>query len=281
MFFKKLAASALAALTVVAGVAHAPQADAAPFRFSTQVTTCSDEFLIAIPGGTNTVSWLPETAPVGPMVTDVAHRVKARTAGRVQPVWVPYAAAPFALMPYQVSERAGFDAANASIRRLAAMCPNAKFSITGYSEGAGIGAMIIRDIAYDRGPIPASRFSSAALLSNPRMGNNGAVYAGGSVASTRGALGGVEGGYGKLGGKVMEYCNPSDPICSLPAIAESAVDPLMRTVVLRGQLPIMELMALFGPNLLQAIPAFWSIRNHMHYNAPAWDTMAGFIVARS
>ena len=244
------------------------------------VTTCSPEFLVVVPGGGGTVPGLSEKLPRGSKVTDIARNVRDRSRGTVQPVWVSYPAVPFAVMPYPESERKGREEMIKTVRRLARMCPRATFSFTGYSEGAGIASMVINDIAYGRGPIPAERFNSASLVSNPRLGDNGGAFYGGAGPGNKGALGVLHGGYGQLGSRVIDVCRADDPICALPYEWQHHVDPLLRIVIFRGQMPLMDILSVLTQDLSVSIPFVSSFRNHTLYGHETYHVGSQWILER-
>ncbi|GAB3075920.1 cutinase family protein [Corynebacterium aquatimens] len=273
--WKKFAAAALTIAMTFMGVAHA---DAQPRSFG-QRSGCASEYLIAIPGGGNTLPGLPSEAPVGDKVYHVSTGVRARSGGTIKTVRIAYAAVPFAVLSYTDSERSGYDETNRTISRLAHQCPEANFSITGFSEGAGIGAKIINDIAYGRGPIPAQRFSSAALISNPRLGDNGGAFGGGAYEVHKGALEALPGGYGKVGSRVLDICRVDDPICALPEELRSGVDPMLRVAVFRGQLPVMEILAATGVPVI--LTFLFGFGNHGKYGPDSYNQASQWIVDRS
>lgn len=283
--FKKIAAAVVAAGMAIgsafAGATPAQAQDVKSLIESPTVNKCSSEFLIVVPGGGNTFSFLPEKAPVGPKVTPLAQTVHQRTGGKIQPVWIAYTAVPFTLMTYNDSARAGYNEATSTIRRLARMCPKATFSITGYSEGAGIGAQLVNNIAHGRGPIPANRMNSAVLISNPHLADNGGVFSGGATASHTGALETLQGGYGELGPRVLDVCRVNDPICSLPAEWRTHVDPMLRIAAFRGKVPMTELAAIVAMRSPTTLPLILSVSNHGKYGDETYVEGANWIISRS
>lgn len=281
MLWRKIAASALAALAfATAGATEVEAQDLRSLIESPNVAKCSDEFLITIPGGANTASFLPEKAPVGPKVTEVATNVYRSTGGRVQPVWIAYNATPFTLLSYNDSSRQGYAAAAQTMRRLAQMCPNATFSITGYSEGADIGARLVNNIGHGRGPVPAKKVNSAVFISNPHLADNGGSFSAGATRADRGALERLDGGYGELGPRVLDVCRRDDPICSLPVEWRQHVDPMLRVATLRGQFPLTEFAAIVAKRSPTTLPLLLSVGNHGEYGGPMLEEAAQWIVTR-
>lgn len=278
---KKLVAAAAAAVGLAAATAVPAEAqDLTSLIESPNVNKCSEEFLITVPGGGNTASFLPEKAPVGPKVTEVATSVHRATRGKVQPVWITYAARPFTLFSYNESSNNGYWEASRTMRRLARMCPKATFSITGYSEGADIGAKLVNNIGHGRGPVPAKKVNSAVLISNPHLADNGGAFAAGATREDRGALEELKGGYGELGPRVLDVCRKDDPICSMPAEWRSHVNPFLRMAALRGQVPMTEFASIVAKQSPTTLPLVLSVYNHGQYGGRTLGEGAQWIISR-
>ncbi|MCZ9292905.1 cutinase family protein [Corynebacterium meitnerae] len=284
MLRRKIAAAAIAVATAFGSTfAITPEAqaqDVAALIASPNVTKCSEEFLIAVPGGGTTFSFLPEKAPVGAKVTEVATDVYYRTGGRIQPVWIAYPSVPFLVMSYKDSSAKGYEKAASTMRRLANMCPNAKFSITGYSEGADIGAQLINNISHGRGPIPAEKFTKAALISNPRLGDNGGVFAMGATAEHRGGLETPPGGYGELGSRTMDLCFVDDSVCALPEEWRAHVSPVVRSATFRGEFALSHFVSIIMQTAPHTLPDLVGLYNHTQYGTPAFNTAVNWILQR-
>ncbi len=281
MLWKKIAATVAAAVGLAAaGAAPVEAQDLRSLIESPNVNKCADEFLITVPGGGNTVSFLPEKFPVGPKVTEVATGVFKATRGTVQPVWIAYNATPFTLLSYNDSSNRGYWEASGTMRRLARMCPKATFSITGYSEGADIGSKLLNNIGHGRGPVSANRVNSALLISNPHLGDNGGAFTAGATRMNRGALEHLEGGYGELGPRVLDMCRLDDPICALPPEWHNHVDPFLRMATLRGQVPVTEFAAIVARRSPTTLPLVLSVYNHGQYGGPMIAEGIQWIVSR-
>ena len=73
MVWKKIVAATAAVIGLASAAAAPAQAqDLRSLIVSPNVTTCSSEFLIAIPGGGGTTSFMPEKMPIGAMVKEIA-----------------------------------------------------------------------------------------------------------------------------------------------------------------------------------------------------------------
>ena len=253
MLRRKIAAAAIAVATAFGSTfAITPEAqaqDVAALIASPNVTKCSEEFLIAVPGGGTTFSFLPEKAPVGAKVTEVATDVYYRTGGRIQPVWIAYPSVPFLVMSYKDSSAKGYEKAASTMRRLANMCPNAKFSITGYSEGADIG-------------------------------DNGGVFAMGATAEHRGGLETPPGGYGELGSRTMDLCFVDDSVCALPEEWRAHVSPVVRSATFRGEFALSHFVSIIMQTAPHTLPDLVGLYNHTQYGTPAFNTAVNWILQR-
>lgn len=222
-FAAKLAVAALTGVLALGGAATIgggannsllASADAAPvgsgFAFTpTAKGACTSTMVIAIPGGGNTVDGVPDSLPHGFLVGQVANQLSGH--GIAQRT-VSYRATPFFTLSYDQSMRQGYQKARHLIAQTAAHCPNAKFALVGFSEGSDIASHIIADINAGRGPIPAKRFATAALIANPHNGPE-SKHKGGTLRDGEGILGAMR-GYGKLGDRVLDICNIDDFVCN-------------------------------------------------------------------
>lgn len=246
---------------------------------------CADNIVIGIPGGGNTVSFLPNTFPQGPYVRDVGENLRATSGGRVIDRYVPYHSIPGGTASYQQARQSGYDQARNLLAQDATQCPQASFSIVGYSMGADVGSHLVHDIALGLGPIPQERLGSAVLIANPHRVVNGVANAGGAP-STMGAFGPMAGGYGVASDRVLEVCRAGDIVCDTPAFAAPIARALASAALFSG-------VTSYGPAIaaflrlplgeqITAIPRFLAgSQNHMNYYPVAADRVAAdFIRAR-
>lgn len=245
-------AAAAAVLSLTAAPAAHAQVLSSDQAFAQE---CRAHYLIAVPGGGNTIPGVPTWVPHGGNVFSTGLLSQARSGGAIQPVWVSYQSTPFATMAYPQAFAGGYARVSDTVAGLANRCPGARFSFTGFSLGADIAAQLTSDIAHGRGPIPADRVASVALFSNPHQGGNGAVAASTTDPASRGALGSLNDGFGELGGRVLEICHPNDYICSLPEHYRAAVDPAMAINLIAGQVPAAELSSQ-GLNVIDLAQGF-------------------------
>lgn len=284
MNLKKVAAACAAALSLAAA-STAPAAEAQPVQPKPgtllQQQGCSGHYLIAVPGGANTVEGIPDFVPHGGNVFLTGILTELGTLGEVKPLWVSYPATPFATNEYPKSSKGGYDRARATVTKLAKACPNAKFSFTGYSLGADIAARLTNDIAHGRGPIGPERVSGVALFANPYQGGNGAVLSHGTSPHSRGSLGSLPGGYGVLGPRVLEICLDDDLVCSIRPEHRGLVDPAMRMNAAKGAVPMNEFNKVFRSLGLASFWVFRDIKAHGGYTIAHQREATNWLILQS
>lgn len=281
------AIAATAALLTPLATAPAASALPAPITPSNQVSDllgqqgCRSQYLIAVPGGANTVAGVPTFLPHGGQVFSTGLLTQAMTGGQVQPLWVSYNSAAFANRTYYAASAEAYTATRNAVTRLANACPDATFHFTGYSLGADVAARLTRDIAYGAGPIAPERVRSVALIANPYQGDNGAWLAPGTSPDSRGALGELEGGYGQLADLVLEICRPDDIVCSMDEDYRPLVDPAMRTHLNAGRVPFSEFAGIFSQLGIEALGIPAAMGAHGDYGQAAPRQAADWVVLHS
>ncbi|MCP1388141.1 cutinase family protein [Corynebacterium sp. TA-R-1] len=279
-------AAATAALVAPALAAPAQAQLPGPITSSDNTVTmlnqqgCKPHFLVAVPGGANTIGGVPTFLPHGGQVFSTGLISQAASAGQIQPLWVSYNSAAFLTRRYPNASAEAYGKTWDTVAKLAQHCPNASFSLTGYSLGADVAARLTRDIAYGRGPIAAEKVDAVALIANPYQGGNGAALAPGTSPDSRGALGPLEGGYGQLAGKVLEICRPDDIVCSTDERFRPLVAPAMQTNASRGQVPaeLGQRLAQLGPGAIDLAAA---VGAHGDYGQAAPRMAADWIVSHT
>ena len=253
---------------------------AAPAQAQAQ-QSCAAHYLVAVPGGANTAEGIPDYVPHGGNVFMTGMLTRLGTGGEIQPLWVSYPSTPFATTEYERSKAGGLKRARATVTKLANACPDAKFSFTGYSLGADIAARMTSDIANGRGPIPPEKVSGVALFANPYQGGNGAVLSAGTSPDSRGALGSLPGGYGVLGNRVLEICNPEDIVCSTKDSMRGLVSPALRTNVAAGRVPLNEFASVFRTLGLASYGVLHDMGAHGDYSLAQQQEATNWIIERS
>ena len=285
----RLAAAVAAALIALAPTAAAADEQAAPAPIQpsdnagqlVEQQGCTDQYLIAIPGGANTAPGIPNAVPHGGNVFLTGIFTQLGTGGSVQPLWVSYSATPFAANNYYASSADGYNETVRTVKRLSASCPGATFSFTGYSLGADIASRLLRDIAHGNGPITPDRVDSAALFANPYQGGNGAVLSRITAPESRGALGELKGGYGELGERVLEICNPRDIVCSTDAQYRPLVEPALATDLRAGKLPLKKFNVLLSNLGIGALGVFTGMGAHGQYTLADQQEASNWIISHA
>ncbi|AWB83151.1 cutinase family protein [Corynebacterium liangguodongii] len=277
------AAALLAAVTIGATPRPAGAQEISSNRANTVVNEqgCSAHYLIAVPGGANTVEGLPTAIPHGGNVFSTGLIVEAQTHGAVEALWVSYRSLPFAVDTYPAAFDDGYRETRNAVTTLAQRCPEARFSFTGYSLGAHITSQMTSDIAHGRGPIGPERVGSVALFSNPHQGGNGAVLSPGTPPDSRGALGSLPEGYGELGPRVLEICHADDVVCSMPPSLRGLVAPAMQVGLASGLAPLAPVAHVLATLGLDVFKLAAGITAHGGYEGPDRREAAGWITAHA
>ena len=198
-------AAAVAGLVATSSTLTAPEADAA-------VPYCAPIILFAVPGTMGTTPLhTPDISDFG-LMRGVVNGTKAQLGGRVVSQYVPYAATAGTLMSYNQSQQQGVSRLRIALASAAKQCPNSKFAISGYSQGAHVAGHVAHSIGHNRGPIPAEKLIATGLIADPQRGTGGeALY--GTAPGKAGILPAREGGWGQMDGKVINVCNMGDIYC--------------------------------------------------------------------
>lgn len=152
-------------------------------------------------------------------------------------VYIEY---PANMNSYEDAVNAGVDNTETVMRSIHASCPDTKFSIVGYSEGADVARRVAMEVGNQDGQDgsydildPASVVGVVILADAGRNLGGGpfpgaenefrnpdgfdlAYQSGQSGTSGRGALPGTSGSFGALDGKVASFCSEGDLTCSAP-----------------------------------------------------------------
>lgn len=209
---RQTASLALATLlSTVAILAGAPPVAAA--------TTCPGIDAVAIPGTTETDPKADATKPVG-ILGSVLEPLKRHSHRALSTFYTPYPAAIFGGTDqggYQASKQAGIDNASTHMKAVAQRCPNTKFLLTGYSQGADAAGDLAAAIGHNKGAVPADRVLGVGLIADPSQSpvdqpTIGLLHPGMGFAGVR------TGGFGALADRnaVLSICAPLDYYCNLP-----------------------------------------------------------------
>ena len=193
---------------------------------------CAANMVISVPGGANSSARVPDNVPHGLYTTDVGPQLRNTTGGRVVDHYASFDSLPGGFRNYETVRNGAFKSARNLIARDAAKCPDAKFSIYGYSLGADVASLLVRDIGHGRGPIPVDRLSSAVFMASPNRGVPGVEQLGGAPGHTEGAFGALPGGYGEATDRAVDICRRGDIVCDTPHATSTVAKQLAKTAIL-------------------------------------------------
>ncbi|MEV6334332.1 cutinase family protein [Nocardia vinacea] len=224
-------------------------------RLRASVTECHDMVTISVAGRRDT----PDAATTKMLVDANGNALPAALSGDHSSEWVDpvvnapaddvdpgsyaavYIAYPANMDSYEDAVNTGVANTEQVMREIAQACPDTKFSIVGYSEGADVvrrvamtighqtadqdggygivdpadvvGVVILADAGRSAGdgPFPGSKDP----YSNPD-GFDQKYQNGTKATSGQGALPGTSGDFGALNGKIASFCSDGDLTCSAP-----------------------------------------------------------------
>ncbi|MFI7663879.1 cutinase family protein [Nocardia sp. NPDC049526] len=224
-------------------------------RLRASVTECHDMVTISVAGRRDT----PDAATTKMLVDANGNALPAALSGDHSSEWVDpvvnapaddvdpgsyaavYIAYPANMDTYEDAVNAGVANTEQVMREISQACPDTKFSIVGYSEGADVvrrvamtighqtadgdggygivdpadvvGVVILADAGRSAGdgPFPGSKDP----YSNPD-GFDQKYQNGTKATSGQGALPGTSGDFGALNGKIASFCSDGDLTCSAP-----------------------------------------------------------------
>ncbi|WP_433625813.1 cutinase family protein [Nocardia sp. CA-120079] len=243
------------AAIVAASVALTSTHETVDTRLRASVTECHDMVTISVAGRRDT----PDAATTKMLVDANGNALPAALSGDHSSQWVDpvvnapaddvdpgsyaavYIAYPANMDTYEDAVNAGVANTEQVMREISQACPDTKFSIVGYSEGADVvrrvamtighqsadqdggygivdpadvvGVVILADAGRSAGdgPFPGSKDP----YSNPD-GFDQKYQNGTKATSGQGALPGTSGDFGALNGKIASFCSDGDLTCSAP-----------------------------------------------------------------
>ncbi|WP_436838627.1 cutinase family protein [Nocardia nova] len=204
------AAAALAAVvaTAAATATAAGPAVAAP-------TGCAPTFNLFIPGTWETSENAESSVPVG-MLRPVAESIQREHGGQADIYFVPYMSRAFDNgRTYADSKATALTNSTNALKDYATRCPKAKFTITGYSQGADAAGDLASDIGNNTGPVSPDKVLAVGLLADPRSGTQGEAAVGPRAAGKSGVEDPRPRSMGKLSGRVASICDPKDLYCAI------------------------------------------------------------------
>lgn len=185
-----------------------------PTTASAATGSCFDTFNLFIPGTWETSENADPATPVG-MLAPISQSIEQRNGERSETYTLPYMARAFDNgHTYGDSKADGLNRASELLSDTVARCPNTRYTVTGYSQGADIAGDLAAAIGNGRGPVPADRVLAVGLLADPGSGTTGEAVVG-PRASGKGIADPRPGGMGALSGRVASICDPADLYCSI------------------------------------------------------------------
>ena len=119
------------------------------------------------------------------------------------------------------------------------------------------------------------------MFANPYQGGNGAVLSRITAPESRGALGELKGGYGELGERVLEICNPRDIVCSTDAQYRPLVEPALATDLRAGKLPLKKFNVLLSNLGIGALGVFTGMGAHGQYTLADQQEASNWIISHA
>ena len=202
------------ALIATATVAGSGVMLTAPAIANATPAGCAATFNLFIPGTWETDENADPAQPVG-MLKPVADVLTSEHGSRAKVYTLPYMARAFDNgHTYADSKADAVSKAKQVLTNIANSCPNTKFTIVGYSQGADAAGDVASDIGNGKGPLDPHRVLAVGLLADPAAGTNGSATVG-PRTSGHGIAGPRPHGMGALSGRVASICDPGDLYCSI------------------------------------------------------------------
>lgn len=241
---RRRVAAGLVVAAVSAGTAvSAPAASAE--------TACPKLYVLGVQGTGQSSSDASPTLDAG-MLSSVMKPMMTMVGSVVQRAYVPYpagfgGATAGSKVEFDKSVTQAVARTKSMISQVASRCPETKFALTGYSQGAmGLG-MLAREIGQGKGPVPADRVAAVSLFGDPTRPEGSSPFPGATGATRPAVAPGTSGStltqlpavdtsnnpsgggiapqrdtqsdYGDLTGRVLSNCAAGDLACDAPSNA--------------------------------------------------------------
>ncbi|MEU2031863.1 cutinase family protein [Nocardia amamiensis] len=270
---------AFAVAVATAGVAAAQPPNPAGPSTNISIATCPALYALGIQG---TGESSPDAAPstdTGMLSTVFRPMLaKAPDTGLVDRAYVPYesgfgGATAGGAVPYSESVAGGLARLRTMAATVADTCPDTRFAIVGYSQGAHVASMFAQEIGHGQGVLPAEKVAAVALFGDPTRNAGAPLFPGAPGKATPDAAPGTSGdrlgslaalplapasgggigperdraaNFGALTGRVASFCAAGDLACDAPEGAPvlKAVANLVGQSKLSGGDPIASLVSI-------------------------------------
>ncbi|WP_241257670.1 cutinase family protein [Rhodococcus sp. KRD175] len=176
-----------AAITVSAGTQAAAQPtttppDTTPAAADSSTAPCALLHVVVTQGTTeSTEGSMPkqDSGTLSAAILPVLAKFGGTSSDKFDRTYVPYPADyGFTGTSYKDSAARGVENASKIIADEAARCPNTKFGLLGYSQGAGVASELLRLIGAGQGPIPPARVAMGMLYSDPTRKQGDGIFPG-------------------------------------------------------------------------------------------------------
>lgn len=235
--------------TATAAPSTSPTATASPavpITSTTDKQMCPKVQILAVQGtgeSSDSSSITADSGMLGQLVQPVMMKANAGGKPAVERAYIPYAADfGFKGVPYAESMTNGLGNLEAMTTSISTSCPDTKFVIAGYSQGADIADQFLRSVGQGKGPIDADQVAGGVLFSSPTRKAGSGLFPGADASSpapvpgTSGDAvskvdfgeqvapegGGISptantaGELGELTGRVASFCVAGDLACDTP-----------------------------------------------------------------
>lgn len=240
---------ALAVAVATAGVAAAEPSNPVGPSTKIRLTTCPALYALGIQG---TGESSPDAAPTTDtgMLSTVFRPMmaKAPDTGLVDRAYVPYesgfgGATAGGAVPYSESVAGGLARLRSMAGTVAEACPNSRFAVVGYSQGAHVASMFAQEVGQGHGALPAEKVAAVALFGDPTRNPGAPLFPGAPGKATPDPAPGTSGNrlvsiaalpqapatgggigperdkaanFGALTGRVASFCAAGDLACDAP-----------------------------------------------------------------
>ncbi|WP_328397176.1 cutinase family protein [Nocardia sp. NBC_00416] len=289
MLFALTVAVATATAGTLATPAYAQPPNPAGPSTELAVSSCPALYALGIQG---TGESSPDAAPTTDtgMLSTVFRPLLAAAPeqGLVDRAYVPYESSfggvdGGSATPYSESVTGGLTRLRTMANSVAKRCPETRFAIVGYSQGAHVASVFAQEIGQGQGPLPAEKIAAVALIGDPTRTPGAPLFPGAPGKANPDPAPGTEGAqiaqiaalpqapaagggiapnrdtaknFGALTGRVASFCAAGDLACDAPEGAPilKAVAGVVGQMKLSGGDPIASLTS-----IAQAL-AFTSIK---------------------
>ncbi|WP_280439965.1 cutinase family protein, partial [Nocardia cyriacigeorgica] len=273
-----VAVSTATAATVAGGTAAAQAPNVAGPSTNLPIDSCPALYALGIQGTGQSSPDAAPTTDTGMLSTVfMPMMAEAPDEGLVERAYVPYesgfgGATGGAVVPYSESVAGGLSRLRSMASSVAERCPNTRFGIVGYSQGAHVASIFAQEVGQGTGVLPPEKVAAVALFADPTRNPGAPLFPGAPGKATPDAAPGTDGeelarivalpqapasgggigperdkaeNFGALTGRVASFCAAGDLACDAPEGAPilKAVANIAGQAKLSGGDPIASLVS--------------------------------------